>query len=557
MKSLEVKQKEHLQGSWEEILEILERNDKEEIRSFFAFNFETSEKEVLLLFNLWGRKFFTKYFKVDDAPFHRLIDSYNCRIYRGKSLTELWKFLKFFIDIAFRGAAKTTRTKLFIAFAIANDENHRRKYIKVLSADKANATQIVTDVYNMLINVQIRYFYPEIFEKTTEKRQETMHTFTTATGVKMASDSVGTDQRGDVQEDVRPDLIWFDDFETRKTLRSAVTTNAIWKNMDEAKQGLSIDGSALYNCNYLSERGNVHKLVLSEDEETTVLVTPIKGSIENNVHIEGLPTWESAYTPEEVESKLRNADDPAGDYLCVPSAGADIIFDRSSINKQLHKTPIRTLGTGDEFKIFHAYDASHRYGSGHDVAGGVGLDSSTSVFIDFSTIPSRVVATYKSNTIKPSTFGDEIRYQADKFGEPIVAVENNKFDAVLERLRTLNYPNLYFQELDPTRVGAPPTTRTLGWNTNSDTKSKMLFALKKAVEDGHLELSDKDLVAELRSYTRDDLMDRDDDVRLTTRHFDLLIAAAIAYWMKDFATVKKEIGGGYQQPSYERTGLGE
>jgi hypothetical protein len=71
----------------------------------------------------------------------------------------------------------------------------------------------------------------------------------------------------------------------------------------------------------------------------------------------------------------------------------------------------------------------------------------------------------------------------------------------------------------------------------------MLMDLRKAVEDGHLELSDPDLIAELRSYTRDDLMDRDEDVRLTTRHFDLLIAAAIAWQMRHHATksVKEDI----------------
>lgn len=532
--------------------------DVKEVRAFFAFNNETSEEEVLFLFNLWGRRFYTKYFKVDDAPFHHLIDTYNCRVYRGKSATGLWKFIKFFIDIAFRGAAKTTRTKLFIAFAISNDEDHRRKYIKVLSADKANATQIVTDVYNMLINKVVHYFYPEIFEKTTEKRQETMHTFTTATGVKMTADSVGTDQRGDVQEDVRPDLIWFDDFETRKTLRSAVMTNAIWDNMDEAKQGLSQGengGAALYNCNYLSERGNVHKLITEAGEETMVLVTPIYGTIENGVHIPGDPAWPAQHTIADVKTTLKNAADPAGDYLCVPSAGADIIFDRKMVNKQEFKTPIRTIGTMDEFKIFHPFDASHRYGSGHDVGGGVGLDSSTSVFWDFSTLPSRVVATYKSNTIKPTTFGDDIKSQADRFGEPLVAIENNKFDAAIERIRQLDYPNLYFKELDPTRVGPPPTTRTLGWNTNADTKPKMIYALLKAVNDGHVELSDPDLIAEVKAYSRDDLMDRPDDVRLTTRHFDLLIAAAIGYMMKDFATVAQPKTGGYQQQPYERTGL--
>jgi hypothetical protein len=546
MTTLEINQNQLSDSSFQEIEALLDRNDPAEIRAFFEFDSETSEREVIFLFNLWGRKFFPKYYKVDDAPFHHDIDTYNCRIYRGLQ--------RYFVDIAFRGAAKTTRTKLFVAFAIANDVDHKRKYIKVLSADRANAVQIVTDVYNMLINKTIFYFYPEIFQKTVEKRQETMHTFTTATGVKMAADTVGTDQRGDVQEDVRPDLIWFDDFETRKTLRSAVTTNAIWDNMDEAKQGLSIDGAALYNCNYLSERGNVHKLVESEGPETKVLITPIIGTIENGVHVDGPPTWPAAYTPGEAALKIKGASDPAGDYLCVPSAGADIIFDRKKVNQQEVKTPIRTIGTGDEFKIFHPYDPSHRYGSGHDVAGGVGLDSSTSVFIDFSTLPSRVVATYSSNTIKPTTFGDEIRSQADRFGEPIVAVENNKFDSCLERLRQLQYPNLYFQEMPGTRVGTQPAVRTLGWNTNPDTKPKMIYALLKAVVDGHLELSDKNLIAEVRAYTRDDLMDKPDDVRLTTRHFDLLIAAAIAYWMKDFATVKQETGG-YEQGAYERTGL--
>ena len=202
--------------------------------------------------------------------------------------------------------------------------------------------------------------------------------------------------------------------------------------------------------------------------------------------------------------------------------------------------------------MFHTYDPSHRYAGGHDVAGGVGLDSSTSVFIDFSTIPSKVVATFKSNTIKPDTFGDEIESEANRFGRPLVAVENNKFDMCIGRLKQLGYDNMYFTEMKDTKVGIPPKTRTLGWNTNTDTKPKMLFKVKKAVEDGHLELSDADLIAELYSYSRDDLMDRDEDVRLTTRHFDLLMACAIAYMMKDFAEVSKQSeGSNYQQPAWE------
>jgi hypothetical protein len=76
-----------------------------------------------------------------------------------------------------------------------------------------------------------------------------------------------------------------------------------------------------------------------------------------------------------------------------------------------------------------------------------------------------------------------------------------------------------------------------GWNTNAATKPKALFALSKAISDGLLELNDEDLINECKSYTRNDLMDKEQDPRLTTRHFDLLIACAIAWQMKDFAKI--------------------
>ena len=485
------------------------------------------------MFNLWSRWFFPQYFKFDDAEFHEEMDENSYKLQQG--------IIKYFLLIGYRGCAKTTRQKLWRAFLIANDLEHKKKYFKILTKDISNAKQTVTDIYNILTNDKVHLYYPEIFQKTTEKREETMASFTTATGIKMRAGTVGMEQRGQLQEDARPDDIWFDDFETRKTLRSAVELKSIWDNMEEARTGLSKEGCATYTCNYLSERGNVHRLIQKVAEDRVMMNIPIKKN--------GKPTWPEAYTIEEINKIEASAEDFAGEYLGEPSAGADIFFDRNCLKKQEKKTPIKNIA---DFKMFHAYDPSHRYAGGHDVAGGVGLDSSTSVFIDFSTIPSKVVATFKSNTIKPDTFGDEIESEANRFGRPIVAVENNKFDMCIGRLKHLGYDNIYFTEMKDTKVGIPPKTRTLGWNTNTDTKPKMLFKVKKAVEDGHLELSDPDLIAELYSYSRDDLMDRDEDVRLTTRHFDLLMACAIAYMMKDFAEVSKQSeGSNYQQPAWE------
>lgn len=502
----------------DKIQEILDSNDVALQKALFLFDSTDSDEAVLVKFNLWGRFFFNQYFKVKDADFHKKIDENNLKIYRGK--------LKVFVDLAFRGASKTTRTKLFIAFCIANDSEKTKKYIKILSHDITNCRQFTTDVYNMLIDPRVRAMYPEIFEKTDTKREETMGSFTTATGIKMLSDTVGSSQRGAIQEDSRPDIIIFDDFETRETLRSAVKTRAIWDNMQEARDGLAYNGGSIYLGNYISEMGNVHRLVEANDKAKCVLIIPI---LEN-----GELTWPARYTVEDVEYLRKTADDFEGEYLCKPSASMDIYFDREMLDKMELRLPVREIAG---FKMFREYNPSHRYGLGADVAGGVGLDSSTSVIIDFDTIPAQVVGTYKSNTIQPEAHGDEIADEAFRFGDCITAIENNKYDQAVLKAKQRGV-NLYKTGGSELKSGYKPAL-TYGWNTNSLTKSKMFSALKKAVEDGLIALNDKDLIQEAKSYSRNDLIDREEDARLTTRHFDLLTACAIAWQMKDHAELRK------------------
>ncbi len=497
-----------------DIQAILQGKNKKAKKALFLFSKENTEEEVILKFNLWARYHFPKYFKHEDAPFHKEIDTTNLKVYRGE--------IKSFTDIAFRGAAKSVRTKLFVAFAIANDEDHSRKYFKALSKDLKNSKQIVTDIYNMFIT--ITELYPEIFAKTDSKREETMGSFTTSTGIKVTAGTVGTDQRGEVQEDARPDFIWFEDFETRKTLRSLVETKAIWDNMEEARTGLSKDGACVYTCNYISEAGNVHKLIGKESERNIVLIIPI-------IEDEKL-TWDY-YTEEEVEQMKKDDEDFFGERMCKPSAGKDVLFNRDTVEKQEAKKVIKeTAG----FKIFREYDPGHRIAFGHDVAGGVGLDSSTSVGIDFDTVPAQVVGTYASNTVKPEAFGYEIARETDLFGGCLSAIENNKFDTSIQIAKQEGV-KLYRTE---GKVTSPhqPKEKNYGWNTNTLTKPKMLLEFSKAVEDGLIDLNDPALIAECKSYTRNDLIDSVKDARLTTRHFDLLIAGAIAWQMRNHAKAK-------------------
>lgn len=497
--------------------DLLKSTDLSELKGLFAFDKSNSIEQINLKFNLWGRKYFSQYYQSKDAAFHKEIDELNIKLYLGE--------ISQFVNVAFRGASKTSRTKLFLAFCICNDLDKRRKYIRVLSADSVNSEQITTDIYNMLVSPQVAELYPEIFAKTAAKREERMSSFTTTTGIKVLADTVGTSQRGALQEASRPDFIWFEDFENRGTLRSAKKTIAIRDNMEEARTGLAVDGVCVYTCNYVSEMGIVHDLVTKSSAGKVVLIIPIIK--------DGVSAWPDRYSVEDIEQMKQDDDDFDGEKLCKPSASKDIIFDRETLERMLPSEPIKVIA---DFKIFKEYDPSHRYGSGHDVAGGVGLDSSTSTFIDFDVFPAKVVATFKSNTIKPETFGDEIYREGEYFSHPITAPEkNNHGHATIARLKQLG-ANLYKTQKDETKL-TPSTATEYGWHTNSLTKPKMIFALVKAVNDGLLDLSDKDLIQECKSYTRNDLIDTEKDPRLTTRHYDLLTACAIAWQMKDFAQV--------------------
>ena len=102
-----------------EIQEILQSDDKELHLGLFQFSQEDSNDVVLTRYNLWARHFFPQYFEDEDAPFHRDINLGNLDAYRGD--------IDYFVDVAFRGAGKDVKTKLFIAYTILNDKDRAKR----------------------------------------------------------------------------------------------------------------------------------------------------------------------------------------------------------------------------------------------------------------------------------------------------------------------------------------------------------------------------------------------------------------------------------------------
>ena len=215
--------------------EVILGNDIAEKRVVFSFNGETPIEKVLIKFKLFTQTNLARYFKGKGAQFHDVMVRNLIKSYRGEN----------YINLAFRGSSKTTLAKLFLVFVLLNDEDHSRKYIKILSRDIKNPKQIVTDIYNMCL--ELRGIHGDVFEKEGDKkREETMGSFTMKTGVKLTAGTVGQSQRGNIQDAYRPDWIIFDDVEDRESISSQSITEGIIARSDEAITGLAKRRRATY-----------------------------------------------------------------------------------------------------------------------------------------------------------------------------------------------------------------------------------------------------------------------------------------------------------------------
>ena len=278
------------------IRNILDNGTPQEKRALFSFTVEEDNAVILKKFELFTRYNYSRYFTHKSSPEHTVEVENLIRSYKGETNV---------IEIAFRGFGKTTLKKLFDTFVILNDTGNFRKYIKVLTKDGKNSRQVVTDVYNMI--VEVKPIYGDIFEKEGDKkREETMSVFTTKEGVKYSSGTIGQTQRGHVQDAYRPDWVWFDDLEDRESVSSLIITEGIINRADEAITGLSFDGTYVITANYISDAGTVQWFLNKKD--IIKHIVPITNG--------DTPTWDR-YTPEILKKLKDDAEDWAGEYLCV------------------------------------------------------------------------------------------------------------------------------------------------------------------------------------------------------------------------------------------------
>lgn len=477
----------------------------------------------------------------------------------------------------YRESAKTSIAKIaLVCWAICLEKFD--KYINWDSFDKSNSEMALFDITvalqtnkKLISDFGQLYFKKATKDAMSEAKMKRITSFITENDVKVEAFSTQESTRGRLYKNKRPGLFILEDFETSKTKDSYPTTAKIISHIEEMRAGLSQSSSVLYLCNYITEEGSVAHIeeAVNRNPKGRVRRVPIESS-------SGEIAWPGKYVRTEPEAVTLNLGitDPKRRLISLealekrlgqsvyqaemklnPAHSGDKVFDRDRIEEMIKNSrePIKNIAG---LKIWYEFSPAHRYAIGADTAKGIGKDSNASAIIDFSTAPNRVVATYKNNLIAPDIFAYELKRQGELYGLPLIAPEtNNTGYATLTQLKKIYPLPKIFVPMQDEKVKEKIAV-DYGWETNNATKPEMIFQLKRAIEDGILVIYDLDLLNELKYYDQKALQTYK-LVEGMTRHYDLVIALAIAWAMRNHAKISDQAKKPYKQgagPQFEYQG---
>lgn len=184
--------------------------------------------------------------------------------------------------------------------------------------------------------------------------------------------------------------------------------------------------------------------------------------------------------------------------------------------------------------IFTEPKPGRTYVIGADPSEGVGRDHSAAVVVELDGIKPKVVAIYADDRCPPDDFAYLLMELAEKYNHAAVVVErNNHGHAVLAVLKRIYDEEVLYRPTDPLTLTQKESAR-LGFQTNAATKPLILHALSEALRDRSLLIPSQELLQELRQYPRSEATKYYVDPS-ATRHFDLLMAFAIALHGTSFA----------------------
>jgi hypothetical protein len=184
--------------------------------------------------------------------------------------------------------------------------------------------------------------------------------------------------------------------------------------------------------------------------------------------------------------------------------------------------------------IWQEKDPSSSYLISADVARGDGKDYSVCHVLNLNTM--EVVAEYQGK-VTPDVFSRVLFDVGQEYGNGLLVVENNSVGfAVLEKLKEMQYPNLYHSvksthEYVEEYQADQMTNAVAGFSTTSKTRPLIIAKLEEFIRNNLIKIYSTRLLSEMKTF----VWNNGRPQAMRSYNDDLIMSCAVGCWVRDTA----------------------
>jgi hypothetical protein len=243
----------------------------------------------------------------------------------------------------------------------------------------------------------------------------------------------------------------------------------------------------------------------------------------------------------EKETRNMSRREIAQELECNFNMSGETVFSSEDLEAYLSKCkePLYRTGFDRNLWMWEKVEPAKEYFISADVARGDGKDYSTALV--FETNSMSVVAEYKGK-ITPDLFAKILYDIGLEYNNALLVVENNSVGfAVLDKLREMVYPNLYYSiksthEFVDEYQAENLSNAVAGFSTTSKTRPLIIAKMEEFIRNNLIKVYSTRLLAEMKTF----IWNNGRAQAMRSYNDDLIMACAVGCWVRDTALAVNE-----------------
>jgi hypothetical protein len=246
----------------------------------------------------------------------------------------------------------------------------------------------------------------------------------------------------------------------------------------------------------------------------------------------------------EKETRNMSKREIAQELECNFNMSGETVFASEDLEvySSLVQSPKHRTGFDRNLWIWEEYKQESTYLLSADVARGDGKDYSVCHVFKLETM--EIVAEYQGKCT-PDIFSRVLHDLGCEYGRSLLVVENNSVGfTVLEKLKDLEYPNLYYSvksthEFVEEYQAEHMSNAVIGFSMTSKTRPLIIAKLEEFIRNNLVKIYSSRLLSEMRTF----VWNNGKPEAMRSYNDDLIIACAIGCWVRDTAlnSSKKDV----------------